>query len=150
MIKVVILYFILIIFTGCSANINNKIWEDKNKKRDNNNKENILFKTPETFKKEFNKNIKITLDASFDKINFFNKYNSNKILNYSGNLENLSSFKFSKFDNFNIIDTELVYTENGDVILSDGKGTIYKLNNNLELIWKKNYYSKKEKKLSPI
>ena len=150
MIKVIILYFILIIFTGCSANINNKIWEDKNKKRDNNNKENILFKTPETFKKEFNKNIKITLDASFDKINFFNKYNSNKILNYSGNLENLSSFKFSKFDNFNIIDTELVYTENGDVILSDGKGTIYKLNNNLELIWKKNYYSKKEKKLSPI
>ena len=52
------------------------VWE-KNKffksKRDNNNKENILFKTPETFKKEFNKNIKITLDASFDKINFFKK-----------------------------------------------------------------------------
>ena len=40
--------------------------------------------------------------------------------------------------------------ENSNLIFFDNKGSVLKFDEKSKLIWKKNYYSKSEKKLKPI
>ena len=67
-------------------------------------------------------------------------------------LKSLSSklkFKYSKIDRFFEYNPEINF-ERQNVIFFDNKGSILKFDNNSKLIWKKNYYSKLEKKQNPI
>ena len=71
------------------------------------------------------------------------------MINYDGDLVKSSKYKFSKIKNFNKLEPDLVFHKNG-LFFFDNKGTILKFDNNSKLLWKKNVYSKKEKKLNPI
>ena len=63
-------------------------------------------------------------------------------------LEKVGSFKFSKFKDINNLNFKPLFLENG-LVFFDKKGSIIRYDENSKIIWKKNYYSKSEKKLSP-
>ena len=99
---------------------------------------------------EVNPNLKISLYSKAINKSFLNNYdNNNGRINYSGDLESISRFKFSKIDNFYQYNPTISF-ENNNIIFFDNKGSILKFDQDSNLIWKKNYYSKSEKKLKPI
>ena len=58
------------------------------------------------------------------------------------------SYKFSKIENANHLNYKPIILNDG-LIFFDKKGTIIRYDNNNKIIWKKNHYSKSEKKLNP-
>ena len=78
-----------------------------------------------------------------------NSTNNSGRANYNGNLQSLSKFKYSKIDNFNELEPEIIF-EGKNIIFFDNKGSILKFDQFSKLIWKKNYYKKTEKKQKPI
>ena len=69
--------------------------------------------------------------------------------NFNKELTKVTKFKFSKIDNFNQNEPEIVFHE-GDVIFFDNKGTIIRYNKFKEVVWKSNHYTKAEKKSNPF
>ena len=127
------------------------IWSEVKEKKNIKFQEKILFEKRQTLNKEFNPNVKIALKNNYDLSSFNNNLtNNNQILNYDGVLDQISKYKFSKIIGFNSVNSQITITEKDELIFFDGKGNIFKLDKNLILIWKKNLYSKKEKKLYPI
>jgi outer membrane protein assembly factor BamB len=99
---------------------------------------------------EFNPNLKIKLFSKPIDKSFLNNFdNNNGRINFNGNLKNISKYKFSKIKNFHQYDTKISFY-NSDVIFFDNKGSILRFNEDSNLVWKKNNYSKSEKKQNPI
>ena len=69
--------------------------------------------------------------------------------NYKINNKNFTKYKFIKISNFKQYEPNLALSDKG-FILSDGKGSLIKYDYSKKIIWKKNYYSKKEKKLNSL
>ena len=107
-----------------------------------------LFLCPFIVKIEFSLIFKI--DLSSIKINNKNNENQNNLglQNYKGELAKIGNFKFSKLEEVNQLDFEPIFLNNG-IIFFDKKGSIIRYDNNQKVIWKKNHYSKAEKKLKP-
>ena len=138
----IILIFIFI--TSCSFNKNSKFWT-KEKIKSVEIKEKVI---KEMFKKE--EDLKISFYSKPINKSFINNYdNNNGRINYDGNLKNKSKFKFSKIDNFYQYDPEISFNKD-NIIFFDNKGSILKFDNSSSLIWKKNYYTKVEKKQKPV
>tara|TARA_B100001121_G_scaffold309687_1_gene337439 strand:+ start:546 stop:1844 length:1299 start_codon:yes stop_codon:yes gene_type:complete len=145
------LLFTLIIFlliNNCSFNENSKIWENKEKKINKEKNIKKVFEEKNRTVSEFNKNLKLNLS----KISTNNKINKN--LNnvgsqhYEGKLNKAGNFKFSKIQEIDQLNFKPLFLTDG-IIYFNKKGTIIKYNNNQKILWKKNYYSKAEKKLNP-
>lgn len=141
---------LFIILLNCSFDTKSRIWtEDKKIQEVNKNITNV-FKEKEIIKKEFNSNLLIkTGILKKDYKQPDNLINHLGILNFNSKIEKSSKFKFSKIENFDHFEPELVFDEE-NFIFFDDKGNLIKFNNNFEIIWKKNFYSKKERKLKPI
>ena len=142
MIKKVIFILISLFLISCSLG-----------KKDKNVNDTLIdiFKKNEPIKKEFNVGLKIeNLTILKTKPFLNNKTNSNGNINFKSNFEKITNYKFSKIKKFEFNQPEIFFTNNREIIFFDGKGTIFKLNQNLEEIWKINNYNKKEKKLNPI
>jgi len=151
-IKILFLFLFLFLFSGCSFNKNSKFWTNteivKNKKEKTNYQE--IFPEEEALKKEFNSSLRIRLKSkTTNRTNINNYFNNNSRLNFDGELRKTSRYKFSKIKNFYQQQPEIAF-HNNDVIFFDNKGSILKFNDQSKLIWKKNHYSKSEKKLKPI
>ena len=145
------LIFTLVVFfflNNCSFNENSRIWKDKENKLENNKKITKVFSENKSSVKEFNQDLKLDLSS----IKILNKKNDNQnnlgLQSYKGDLRKIGSFKFSKLEELNKLDFEPIFLNNG-VIFFDKKGSIIKYDNNQKVIWKKNHYSKSEKKLKP-
>ena len=152
MIKILFLFLFLFLLSGCSFNKNSKFWTNteivKNKKEKTNYQE--IFPEEEALKKEFNSSLRIRLKSkTTNRTNINNYFNNNSRLNFDGELRKTSRYKFSKIKNFYQQQPEIAF-HNNDVIFFDNKGSILKFNDQSKLIWKKNHYSKSEKKLKPI
>ena len=148
--KIFIFFLIFIFFNNCSFNKKSRFWtKEKNIKQENKKKkQRTLFVLEEASQKELNPNLQIKLrktKLSYDKKNL----NNNSFNKYSGNLKKVSKFKFSKIEYFNQYEPEIIF-EKENIIFFDNKGTIIKFDKNSDLIWKKNYYSKQEKKTNPF
>ncbi len=149
--KILYLFLILILFSACSFNKNSKFWT--NSKTIDNENDSIyeeLFPAEKTLKEEFNSNLKIKLDYK-TAVKWINNdlLNNSFRISFDSNLENSSRYKFSKIDNFIQYQPDISF--HGDnLIFFNNKGSIIKFDNDSNLIWKKNYYSKSEKKLNPI
>ena len=151
MIKFLTIFLLFIFIVNCSLDTKSSLWT-KNKKIEREKQTSIkaLFKDEKALKKEFNSNLKINLSAKLINNSFINNFdNNNGRINYNGNLKNISRFKFSKIDYFDQFEPEIIFSK-GNVIFFDSKGSILKFDNSSKLIWKKNYYSKAEKKLKPV
>ena len=149
--KILFLFIILFFISNCSLNKNSKFWTKSEKivsEKTEDYKE--VFPTEEALKKEFNSNLKIKLTSKINKNTSVNNYlNNNGRLDIDGSLKKSSRYKFSKIDNFSQYQPELSFL-NDNIIFFDNKGSILRFNNESQIIWKKNYYSKSEKKLKPI
>ena len=143
-------YLILIIFSlsSCSFNPNSKIWnEDRNKFESNKNLKKIIVNEKNKIA-ELNPSIKIDLSNIKTNIDFKKSTNNFGSLIYKGSFDKIGSFKFLKFKDLNEINFEPLFFENS-IIFFDRKGSIIRYDENHKVIWKKNHYSKSEKKLSP-
>jgi outer membrane protein assembly factor BamB len=145
--KIILIFSFL---TNCSYNKNSKFWTNEKIIKEKQTNIEEIFKKKENLQIELNPNLKISLYSKAINNSFINNFdNNNGRVNFNGDLKNKSKFKFSKIDNFFQYNTEIVF-ENNNIIFFDNKGSIIKFNNDSELIWKKNYYSKNEKKQKPI
>ena len=145
-------FFLLFVFiTNCSLDTKSNIWtKDKKIAKEKQKTIKLLFKDEKPLDTEFNPQLKIKLSGKLINNSFINNFdNNNGRINYNGNLKKISRFKFSKIDNFDESEPEIIFSEN-NVIFFDNKGSILKFDNSSKLIWKKNYYSKSEKKLKPL
>ena len=143
---------LLILFVAsCSFNKNSSFWTKSKKiSREKQKIIKVLFKDEKVQETEFNPNLKINLKGKVVNNSFINNFNNNNgRINYNGKLKNISRFKFSKIDNFDQYEPNIIFSKN-NVIFFDNKGSILKFDNSSKLIWKKNHYSKSEKKLKPI
>ena len=170
--KIFIFFLIFVFFNNCSLNPNSKFWtKEKNIKKEikKAKKKKFAFKntfkckkkrcleTKDTLQKELNpilqiKELNPTLEIkltnrklTYDTTN----QNNNSVNKYLGNLEKISKFKFSKIEYFDQYEPEIIFEEE-NIIFFDNKGSIIKFDKNSDLIWKKNYYSKQEKKTNPF
>ena len=151
----IIFLFVLIFLTGCSLNKNSKFWSaseilNQDTKNTNTSNSEEILKKSSAYEKEFNQNLKIKVEGNFNtnkQIDYLT--NNNGRVNFNGKLETLSRYKFSKIKNFYQYEPEIVF-HNKSLIFFDNKGAILKFNEESKLEWKKNYYSKSEKKLNPI
>ena len=135
--------FLLLILSSCGTG--NKEIEDQNE----NSK--IIFEKSKPIKKELNSNLKIKLNK-LTKGEVFLGNNTNSVgnINFETNFNKTSSYKFSAIKEFNFNQPELIFTNDESIVFFDGKGSIFKINKDLNEIWKVNHYTKKEKKLKPI
>ena len=145
----IILALISIFLIGCSLNENSKLWNEKDKiiKKDT-NKKKILVKEKKELK-ELNASISLNLVVTKYNNKINNNLNNFGALKYSGLLNKIGKYNFSKLDNFNQFNFEPLILNDG-VIIFDKKGNILRYNDNQKIVWKNNFYSKSEKKLNPL
>ena len=144
--------FILIVFiNNCSFNPNSSLWTKRTEiKEDKILNTRQIVKKEKILKNELNTNLKINLsNLKVENLHIKNFTNNNGRYNYVGNLKNISRYKFSKIENFNQYEPEIAIDKN-NIIFFDNKGNILKFDNKAKLKWKKNNYSKAEKKMNPI
>ena len=109
-----------------------------------------MFKKQKILEKEFNSNVKIKLNSKSINNSFVNNFdNNNGRVNYNGELKSVSRFKYSKIENFEQYEPDLIFDKD-NIIFFDNKGSILKFNNFSKLVWKKNFYSKRERKKKPF
>ena len=146
--KFIFTFIAFFFVNNCSFNENSKIWEIKENKLETDKKIINVFLEDKATVTEFNEDLK--LDISSIKIS--NKKIDNKnnlgLQNYKGELKQVGKFKFSKLDEINQLGFKPAFLKNG-IIFFDKKGSVIKYDNNQKVVWKKNYYSKAEKKLKP-
>lgn len=148
-----ILNLLLVVFftTNCSFNSNSTFWsgEKKIQKEASFTIREINEKQP-VLQNEFNADLKINLtDKKIENELISKFYNNDGISSYDGSLKSISKYSFSKIDKFERYEPEIIINED-TIIFFDDKGTILKFDNNSKLLWKKNYYTKTEKKNKPF
>ena len=148
--KILNLFLIFVIISGCSFNKNSKFWTKEKIKEEVQLNSKKIFAKEDPLNLEFNPDLKIKLTSKV-----VNKFSLNTLdnnygrIDFDGFFSNKSKFKFSKISNFFRFDPEIVINDN-KVIFFDNKGAILKFDKNSRLIWKNNFYTKKEQKLKPI
>ena len=148
--KKLICIFIILLISHCSFNSKSSFWNQTKIIKEERNKKQ-LFKTTTLANFEINEDLEIVIKSKkFKKDSFQNNLsNNNGRLNYNGALKKASKFRFSKIDKFQEFEPEIIFDKENLIFFSN-KGSILKFNNQSKLLWKKNYYSKNEKKLKPI
>ena len=145
--RLLILIISLFFLNNCSLNENSRIWKDKEDKTTKTKNIKKIFSEKKDVT-QFNQELKI--DLSKVKIN--NKIIDNKnnygFQDYSGSINKIGNYKFSKLENINQLNFKPLFLNDG-LIFFDKKGSIIRYDNNQKVLWKKNYYSKLEKKLKP-
>ena len=150
MAKISKILIVFIFFSSCSLDTKSGIWTQKTKILSEKSKIKVLFKKEKALKKEFNSKLEINLSSKLTNNSFVNNFNNNNgRINYNGDLKSISKFKFKKIKNFYKFEPEIIFDKR-NIIFFDNKGSILKFDNSSKLIWKKNFYSKSEKKQNPI
>ena len=141
---------IFIFITNCSLHKNSKFWSEKKIIKEKQENIKRLLKNEENLSSEFNPNLKISLYSKVIDKSFLNNFdNNNGRIDFIGDLKNISKYKFKKIKNFHQYDPKILFYKN-DIIFFDNEGSILRFNNDKNLVWKKNIYTKAEKKQNPI
>ena len=147
MTKYIILIF-LIFINHCSFNSNSKFWTEEEKVKQMSKNMKKIFKEKEVISKTFNENITINIPKNIS--NEFDQLSNNlEIKNLNFDIKRSSKFRFSKIENFHYFEPELVFDGN-NFIFFDDKGNIIKFDRDFKIVWKKNFYTRQEKKNKPI
>ena len=146
--RLLLLILIPFVLLNCSFNPNSKIWnKEDNKFEDDKNLKKINFIDKQKTI-ELNPSVKIDLLDVNTKENFDINQNNFGSLRYQGSLEKIANYKFTKFNNINELNFEPLFLRDS-LIFFDKKGSIIHYDKKSNIIWKKNYYKKSEKKLNP-
>ena len=148
--KKLLLAILILLLSHCSFNSKSKFWNKSEITKVERNKKQ-LFQTTKIANFEINEDLEISIKSAKSNQNSFqnNLTNNNGKLNYDGNLKKASKFKFSKINQFAEFEPEILF-DRDNLIFFSNKGSILKFNGKSKLLWKKNYYTKNEKKLEPI
>ena len=146
--KVCIILITLVFLNACSLNENSRIWKNKENKLETNKNIKKVFAKEKKVISELNRNLKLDLSQLKSNNKIIDNQNNFGSQNYSGNLNKVANFKFSKLERINKLNFKPVFLNDG-IIFFDKKGSIIKYDNNKKVLWKKNYYLKAEKKLNP-
>jgi outer membrane protein assembly factor BamB len=136
-------FIILIIFSSCSLE-KKSFFKDKTISK-NNEIDLKKIDNKEIIKKDFNKDLKINLSKIIKNNKLKELKNNYGREEFNSNLNSVSKYKIKKIKNFSNFEPSIVFKPNG-LIFFEKEGTIKKYNYSQELIWKKNFYSKQEKK----
>lgn len=145
-----LIVFIVSIFFLTQCTLSNKISPWKNEKKEIQDIK-ITEKVLSDDKKiitEFNQELKLDFSTAKTNNNINNIRNNFGFQNYDGLLNKIGNYKFAKLENINQLNFKPVFLNDG-LIFFDKKGTIIRYADNQKILWKKNYYSKAEKKLKP-
>ena len=146
--RIIILIIALIFLNQCSFKENSRIWKDKENKLDAQKNIKKVFLEDKKITSEFNQELKLDLSI----IKFNNKITDNEnnygSQNYKGLIDKIGNYKFSKFEDINQLNFKPIFLDDG-LIFFDKKGSIIRYNDKSKVLWKKNHYSKSEKKLKP-
>ena len=148
MIRVIILIISLILLNHCSLNENSRIWKDKEKNFKSEKNIKKVFSEEKKISSEFNQELKLDLTKIKTNSRIIDNKNNYGAQKYGGLLKKIGTYKFGKFEEINQLNFKPVFLENG-LIFFDKKGSIIRYNNNKKVLWKKNHYSKAEKKQKP-
>ena len=143
---VLILSFFLV--NNCSFNENSGIWKDKQKALEDQKNIEKVFLDKELVTSEFNQELEIDLANIKTNNKIIDNKNNFGSQNYEGLFNKVGNYKFSKLENVNQLNFKPIFLDNG-LIFFDKKGSIIRFDNSQKILWKKNYYSKTEKKLKP-
>ena len=149
--KILKIALFFLILSACSISKNSKFWTSSKKiEQEPILKVNEIILKEKSINLELNPSLKIKLFSKPVNKSFINNFdNNNGRINFDGLIENSSRLKYSKIKNFYQYDPVISFDKN-NIIFFNKKGTILKFNDNSKLVWKKNYYSKSEKKLNPV
>ncbi len=143
------LYFFLFLFVfECSLNPNSKFWTKEKKILIDKSASSVLLKDKKQSLNEFNQNFKITLPKNL-KIDTNHQLNNDGFINFDADLEKVSKYNFKTIKSFSNFEPEILLDKN-NIFYFDSSGSILKFDNSSNLIWRKNHYSKQDKKLQPI
>ncbi len=142
-------YFIIFLFlVECSLNPNAKFWTKEKKILVDKRISTVLLTEKKKSLKEFNQNFKISLPKNL--INQTNyKLNNDGHINFNANLEKMSKYNFRTISFFSNFEPEILLDKNS-LFYFDSKGSIIKFDNESNVIWRQNHYSKQDKKLQPV
>ena len=142
--------FYLIIFSilliSCSFHDSGGFWSEEKKI----SKDKIQFisflKKEKKILKEFNPNLKLSIDKNSLKVNDNSYFDNNDgFIQFRGDLKKIKKYSFSKIKNFYKLEPNLIFFKK-NIIFFDNKGTIFSYDDDSKLKWKSNNYSKEEKK----
>ena len=148
MIRLILLLIAFIFVNNCSLNENSRIWTEND--NDLSTKPNIkkVFEKDELIEIEFNQDLKLDLSKIKTKKKIIENFNNPGSQSFSGELNKFATYKFSKLEEINQLNFKPIFLPNG-LIFFDKKGSIIRYDENRKVLWKKNHYSKSEKKLYP-
>ena len=150
MIKNISIILSILILNSCSFDTKSGIWTKENISLESkeNNRIKELFKKKILNENEFNPKLQIIIKNFSENKNKYvgNNYGALKV---NSNFKNLSKYNYSKIEYFDQFEPEVIFIDK-DLIFFDRKGSIIKFDQKSKIKWKVNYYSKKEKKLSPL
>ena len=106
------------------------------------------FQKKKKITSEFNQELKLDLVQIKTNNKIIDNKNNYGSKNYESLLNKIGNYKFSKLENINQLNFKPIFLENG-LIFFDKKGSIIRYDNSQKVLWKKNYYSKIERKLKP-
>ncbi len=148
--KYILFLIIFIFFNNCSLNSKSNFWTKTQKIENDKEKLEEVFKSEKELAGEFNQNLKIKINAPYLQNPFISNLTNNfGYINFSSEFKKTSKFKFKKIKNFEYINPDLLLGKDKSLIFFDEKGSILKFSQDSKLIWKKNYYDKKEIKQKP-
>ena len=151
MYKNILLIIIFFLISQCSLDTKTGFWTKSQiieEKKDNLEE---IFKSDVILEKEFNPNIKIKIQSPFIQNPFINNLTNNSgYINFDSDFKEISKFKFKKIKNFEYTNPDLLIGKDNSLIFFDEKGAILKFDQNSNLIWKKNHYTKNEIKSNPV
>ena len=146
--RLIVILIALIFLNNCSFNENSRIWKEKEDKKVSNKNIKKVFAEDKKVVSEFNQKLKLDLSQIKSSNNIGINQNNFGSQKYSGQLKKIYSYKFSKLENLNQLNFKPVFFKDG-IIFFDKRGSVIKYDYTGKVIWKKNYYSKAEKKLKP-
>ena len=146
--RLIIIAISIFFINHCSFNASLQNWKDKEKKLENQNNVKKVFSEDKKITTELNQELRLDLT----KIKKNNKITDNKndygFQKYSGLIDKIGNYKFSKLEDISQLNFKPIFLDNG-LIFFDKKGSIIRYDINQKVLWKKNHYSKSEKKLKP-
>ena len=141
--KFFLYFFLLILLSNCGF-VKKDVVEQNNEGKD-------IFEKIEPIQKELNPKLNIQLSKLTKEKPFLNNNSNNSgNINFETNFQKTSSYKFKVIKKYKHNQPELIFTDDKNIIFFDGKGSVFKINEDLKEVWKANNYNKKEKKLNPI
>ena len=141
-------FIFLLLILSCSLNPNSTFWSKSKNIKTEKSVTRFLFQDTKPSKNEFNPKLKVNLPNQNVK-NIKYNFNNDGFTEKQMYEEKISKYNFSKIDNFSGYEPEILVDKNSFYFF-DNKGSIIKFEKNSNIVWKKNYYSKFDKKNNPI